>query len=191
MLVAISGSQGSGKTTVLAKLKEQGFKVLDRKISRSILQDWNVTLDEVNSDYELGWKFQMEATHRKASDEMEAIKDPNQVYFTERSWADFYVFSLLNFGKYNEYAAQMQFYYLELLEMQQGYSMTYYLKAGHFSIERDNVRAHNLQYSTLVDVSMLEFTRRMTAVGCLNVIDTPVLDERVAMIAAQSRRLLR
>jgi len=44
MLIAISGSQGCGKSTVLKELKDRGYNVTERKTARSILNDWGVTL---------------------------------------------------------------------------------------------------------------------------------------------------
>ena len=59
MLVAISGSQGSGKSTVLAELQKRGHNVVTRKTSRSIMSDWGVTLKQVNNDHELTLGFKM------------------------------------------------------------------------------------------------------------------------------------
>ena len=47
MLIAISGSQGSGKSTILKRLEAENFRTINRKTSRSILKDWDVTLEEV------------------------------------------------------------------------------------------------------------------------------------------------
>ena len=44
MLVAVSGSQGSGKSTILAEIKKLGFRTVERKTSRSILTDWVVKI---------------------------------------------------------------------------------------------------------------------------------------------------
>ena len=73
MLIAISGSQGSGKTTTLNVLASKGFSTVNRKTSRSILTDWNVSLHEVNSNPELSVKFQYELIKRKQADEAFAI----------------------------------------------------------------------------------------------------------------------
>jgi hypothetical protein len=182
MLVAISGSQGSGKSTILNRLKEKGFNILERKISRSILQDWNVTLEEVNSNYELGMKFQEETFQRKQQDEIEKAYDPKVLYFTERSHADFFAYAVVNFGKLNQYADWLQDYYLRCMQAQTMYKHCWYLKAGNFAVVGDGVRAVNRHYSTMVDLAMYEFTEQMTPTGRLSVVNTPVLDERVAMI---------
>ena len=73
MLVAICGSQGSGKSTTLEEIKKLGFNVVERKTSRSILEDWDVTLEQVNNDQELTYKFQDEITKRKLEDEQQYI----------------------------------------------------------------------------------------------------------------------
>ena len=65
MIFAIAGSQGCGKSTVLEELKNREFKVVERKTARSILTDWDVTLDEVNASLDLKMKFQEELLVRK------------------------------------------------------------------------------------------------------------------------------
>jgi hypothetical protein len=189
MLVAVSGSQGSGKSTILARLKDQGFNVLERKISRSILEDWKVTLDEVNSDYELGKRFQEETFLRKCADEEKYVK-ASSIYFTERSHADFYTYCCVNFGKLNDHSEWLQDYYLRCMKAQTNYRLCWYLKAGSFSVVGDGVRAVNRHYSTMVDLAMFEFTKQMTPTSRLCVVDTPVLDERVAMISTHTPALV-
>ena len=79
MLFAISGSQGSGKTTVINELKNRGFPVVERKTSRSILEEWGVTLSDVNNDRPLTVKFQDEILKRKREDEHEAVNDTSRI----------------------------------------------------------------------------------------------------------------
>lgn len=186
MLVAISGSQGSGKSTILAQLKEQGFQVLERKISRSILEDWKVTLDEVNSDHTLGKRFQEETFFRKQADEMDAAHSSKTIVFTERSHADFFAYAVVNFGKLNIYADWLQDYYLRCMRAQTMYRHCWYLRAGAFSVVGDGVRSVNRHYSTMVDLAMFEFTQQMTPTGRLSVVNTPVLEERIAMISTHT-----
>lgn len=189
MLVAVSGSQGSGKSTILAALKEQGFQVLERKISRSILEDWKVTLDEVNSDHELGKRFQEETFKRKVEDEEKYFK-ASTIYFTERSHADFFAYAVVNFGKMNAYAEWLQDYYLRCMKAQTSYKLCWYLKAGSFAVVGDGVRSVNRHYSTMVDLAMFEFTQQMTPTSRLSVVNTPVLSERIAMIATHTPALV-
>jgi len=65
MLVAISGAQGSGKSTVIHELEKAGHPVVTRKTSRSLLSDWGKTLDQVFSDTDLTVQFQDELLRRK------------------------------------------------------------------------------------------------------------------------------
>ena len=65
MLVAISGSQGSGKSTVLAAMEENGYDVVTRKTARSILVEWDVSLSSVNKDLDLTVKYQEALLDRK------------------------------------------------------------------------------------------------------------------------------
>lgn len=190
MLVAISGSQGAGKTTVIQQLHQAGYPIIQRKTSRSILQEWNVTLSQVNNDRELTTRFQDEIIRRKFLDEKEAIES-NEIVFTERTYADLFTYALVALGKDNEFDDWMNSYYIKCMQAQQSYDMVFYLTAGHFSIQKDGVRAANKHYSTMVDLTMMNFTQQMTPGNRLNIIDTPILQERTTIINVQSSSTLK
>lgn len=189
MLVAISGSQGSGKSTILNKLEIiPAFRTVNRKTSRSILKDWDVTLEEVNNDNELGIKFQDEITKRKWNDECKAVES-KELYFTERTHADFFTYALINYGKNRDYSDWMNQYYKTCMQYNQHYKSVYYLRAGHFTVAKDGVRCDNPHYSRLIDIAMLDITRQMFHAGTLNVIETPDLEQRMNIITLQSQQL--
>ncbi len=187
MLVAISGSQGSGKSTILHKIGEMGFETIERKTSRSILADWNVTLQEVNNNDELTIKFQDEITDRKFQDEQAAMLDPSRVYFTERTHADLFTYALVSLGKDNKHSEWLEAYYTKCMELNQWYSAVYYLRAGHFNIEHDGTRGSNMHYSRMVDLTMLDITQQMVHTSKLTVVETPDLTQRVNIITMQSK----
>lgn len=188
MLVAISGSQGSGKSTILKALTERGYRCTSRKTSRSILTDWNVSLQEVNEDFDLTIKFQDEIIKRKFQDEREALKSQD-IWFTERTYADLFTYALVALGKDNRYADYLREYYTKCMQLQQSYDLVYYLKAGHFTIENDGVRGAGEHYSRMVDLVMYDFTEQMTLGQVLTKIDTPSLDQRVNIITLQTKGL--
>lgn len=182
MLLAVSGSQGAGKTTVLNKLANAGYKVIERKTSRSILSDWGVTLSQVNNDHALTIKFQEEILRRKVVDEITAANSPD-VWFTERTFTDLFVYALVALGKDNEYNDWLDDYYTKCTEAQHRmYGAVFYLHAGHFQPVHDGVRGTNRHYSKMVDLVMSHYTELMTPSIKLCVIDTPDLDERVSII---------
>lgn len=183
MLVAISGSQGAGKTTVINKLKEKGFKVIERKTSRSILEDWGVSLSDVNNNPELTLKFQKEIIIRKHADELAAQAHPADIVITERTYIDLATYSLVALGKDNHHSDWLNSYIASCAAYQQSYDLVFYLKAGHFSIEHDGVRGSNAHYSRMVDLTMMDMTQQHTLPSKLIVIDSPILDQRVATIA--------
>ena len=181
MLIAISGSQGSGKTTTLNKLKELGFTTVERKTSRSILNDWGVSLKEVNENAELTLKFQEEITLRKYQDEMEYVSSSEWV-FTERTHADLFTYALISLGKDNHHNDWLNTYYQTCKEHNQSYASVFYIRAGHFVPEHDGVRGSNIHYSRMVDLTMLDITTQMINENKLSIIDTPILDKRVSCI---------
>jgi len=182
MLFAISGSQGTGKSTLLNALN---YPTIERKTSRSILADWGVTLSQVNNDRPLTIKFQDEILLRKVQDEKDAV-DSSEIYFTERTYADLFVYALVAIGKDNEYSDWLDDYYHRCAEAQKSYQRVFYLTGGHFRPVNDGVRAINQHYSKMVDMTMLEYTKRMFDLGGgLQFIDTPDINERVRLVQQQ------
>ena len=155
MLFAISGSQGSGKSTVVGKLAEVGYPTVERKTSRSILTEWDVTLSQVNNDRELTVKFQEEILKRKEQDEAAAVADVSRIWFTERSYADLFAYALIALGKDNEYSEWLDSYFDRCKKLQTTYSHNFYLRSGQFKVETDGVRGVNKHYVKMVDIVML------------------------------------
>jgi len=162
MLIAISGSQGCGKTTIINQLKDLGHNVIERKTSRSILTDWNVTLDDVNNSDELTFQFQDEIIIRKYKDELIA-KESNELWFTERTYADLFSYALVSLGKNNNNSEWLDDYYKKCAAYQQTYDKVFYVEAGAFKVEHDGVRGSNQHYSKMVDLLMWEYTNKMVA----------------------------
>lgn len=186
MLIAVSGSQGAGKSTVLEKLAGKGYNVVTRKSARSILKDWNVTLDQVNGDHELTIEFQNEITKRKREDETQAIES-DKIWFTERTHIDLFVYALIDLGRNNKYSAWVNEYYRKCAMYNQLYERVYYLRAGAFNVAHDGVRGSNKHYSRMVDVTMLDMTQTTIHPSKFSIIDTPDLDDRVNIIDLQTR----
>ena len=162
MLFAISGSQGSGKTTVINALKEKGFPVIERKTSRSIMDEWNVTLSEINNDRPLTIKFQDEIIQRKFNDEKKT-RSPGEIWFTERTYADFFTYALIAIGKDNEYSGWLNSYYEKCKEYQRTFTHNFYLDGGLLDLEHDGVRGSNMHYARMVDIVMKDVTKQMSS----------------------------
>lgn len=190
MLAAVSGSQGAGKSTIINELLELGYPVIQRKTSRSILSDWDVTLDDINNDAELTMKFQDEILKRKYMDEKEGFESKS-IIFTERTYADLFTYALVSLGKNNRFDDWLNEYYYKCMKFQQSYDMVFYLTAGHFTVVSDGVRGANRHYSSMVDLTMREFTQQMTPGHRLNIISTPVLRERTTIIDIQAKSTLK
>ena len=168
MLFAISGSQGSGKSTVLKSLKEKGFPIIERKTSRSIMNEWGVTLSEINNDRDLTVRFQDEILQRKIDDDKDATKNPALITFTERTLADFFTYALIAIGKDNEYSDWIDEYYKRCLWAQQAYNHNFYLTQIS-KLEHDGVRGSNKFYAKMVDVVMRDVTSQMYKDSCNSV----------------------
>lgn len=160
MLIAICGSQGSGKSTVLNELKKLGQNVVERKTSRSILTDWGVTLQEVNSDINLTFKFQEEISKRKLADEQE-YKNSDELWFTERTHTDLFVYTLASIGKDNDNSEWLNKYYTTCTRNNIGYSAVFCLPAGVFKLEHDGVRGSNEHYANNIALLMDHYQTAM------------------------------
>jgi hypothetical protein len=144
-----------------------------------------VTLDQVNNSPELTIQFQDEIIRRKYNDEQEA-RETSDIWFTERSFVDLWVYSLLALGNNNNHSGWLDKYYIRCMQLQQSYDLVYYLTAGHFSIQHDGVRGSSNHYSKMVDTVMLDYTQQMTHTSLLTVIDTPIIEQRVAVMVSQT-----
>lgn len=150
MLIGISGSQGQGKSTVCDSLQERGFKVVQNKTSRSILSDWGYTLNEINSYQPLTVKFQDEILVRHIRSNLEAAES-SDLYVSERTFADIFVYSLFVLGPFNAYSSWLDDYYHKCVEAQKMYSGIVYLTGRNYSPQNDGVRSINRHYTTAVD----------------------------------------
>lgn len=184
MLVSIMGSQGSGKSTCLAEVIKRGHNVIERKTSRSILSDWNVSLDEINSTPTLTIKFQDEILKRKLEDEAEYLDDPDSLWFTERSYVDLFCYSAIMLGHYNEYSDWVNEYYERCAAAQKKYARVCYVQAGVFVPVHDGVRGTNVHYSRLADLFMSDYVTRMTDADKIVRVTAVSVEERVEAILA-------
>lgn len=181
MLASIAGSQGTGKSTLLAAMADL-YPQISRKTSRSILSDWGVTLSEVNNNRELTIKFQNEILKRKLEDEAAAVAS-DKWHLTERTYADLFTYALVAIGKDNEYSDFIDEYYLKCVEAQKTYGHVFYLTAGHFTPVNDGVRGANKHYSRMVDKVMLDYTTGMSS--DLTTIDTADMEKRQDIVYNQ------
>jgi len=182
MLIAISGSQGSGKSTVLKELKALGFPIIERKTARSILDEWGVTLDAVNADFDLKMAFQDELIRRKYADEVEATLS-SETWFTERTFSDLFTYALIAFGQYNNYDEWLDHYFESCKNYCHAYEHVFYIKSKFFNnIKKDGVRSVNRHYSRLIDHTMLDITQQMVYDNKITIIDATDLSERVDII---------
>lgn len=184
MLLAVSGSQGLGKSVLIAHAAEQGIRVIERKTSRSILSDWNVSLSQVNNDRQLTLKFQDEILTRKLQDESDAINDTSSWYITERSYADLFTYAVVAVGKDNECSKWLDAYYHRCVEAQSKLSGVMYLtRWGRLNgtIVDDGVRGINQHYGIMVDHTMTLFSTQMCDAAHIPLIfvDDSAVEERL------------
>lgn len=160
-LITISGAQGQGKTTILTSLAELGYNVVSHKTSRSILDEWGYTLAEVNEDLELKKKFQDEIIERHYQTNLEAASSPD-LYFSERSFADVFSYTILTLGPFNEYSSWLDDYYRKCKEYQKIYDAVLLIGGRDDSVENDGVRSVNAGFRTVFNLILDHYTDDFT-----------------------------
>lgn len=185
MLISISGSQGTGKTTLITALRNlyPELKVIERKTVRSILSEWNTTLEEVYSSVDNLMRFQQTLIDRKYQDEV-AASESDDIWITERSFADFFTFTVAYLGKHNTLSPWLAEYEDACKQYQSIYKHVVYLPGGHFNIVDDGVRPCVNSYGRMIDLYMADVTKTMTPPAALTVINTPSMEVRLATINA-------
>lgn len=182
MLVAISGSQGSGKSTIIHELKRLGYDVITRKTARSILDAWGTSLEDVYKDFDLNQAFHEELVRLKYADELESIIS-DKIIFTERTYADIFTYALISFGQHNKYDKWLDNYFKKCKEHCQNYDHVFYIKSNFLiGVENDGVRSINEHYSRLINLSMFDNIQQMIEKNNLTTIDVVNLADRVNII---------
>lgn len=189
MLIAVSGAQGSGKSTVIKELERQGHPVVKRKTSRSLLGDWGKTLDDIFADLDLTIQFQDELLRRKYDDEKDA-RQAADVWFTERSYTDVFTYAVVYLGRYNKYSDWLNSYFDRCAKCNQAYEHVFYLQSGFFDVEHDGVRGSNLHYANMVNVTMMNCLYPMVEQSKRTFVKTPNLSQRVSLISKQASVIL-
>jgi len=185
-------------TTILKRLEAKGYRIIERKTSRSIQSEWGMSLEDIIKDPDLVVKFQNEILARKYKDEHDAervlhtssndrkYQRRTGVVFTERTYADLFAYAVIWLGRENRFDQYLNEYYMKCLRAQQSYDAVYYVKGGKFPIVMDpNRAAVNQHYGRMVDLTMYDFTAQMTQPNRLNIIDVLDADLRAEMIDAQ------
>lgn len=188
-LISIAGSAGTGKSTLINYLQQNNrgynFKVVERKTSRSILEDWNVTLQDVNSNIDLFKTFQMEMLTRKFNDDTELLLNSSEkdVIITERTFADLYTFALIIMGHNNEHSTWLKNYFNLCCQKQEIYNQIFLLPYGQFPIQHDNVRPHYSHFNLLWAKAIEEFTYLLMSDKKININVHKIIDVDIQLRA--------
>ena len=178
-LITISGSQGQGKTTVLTSLAELGFNIVPHKTSRLILDEWGYTLNQVNKDLDLTKNFQDEILVRHHENNMDALKS-SEVWFSERSYADIFTYTLFALGSFNEYSGWLDHYHDKCKVGQQAYDAVIRLSGRTAGVDDDGIRSVNQHFTGAIDIVLNHYLKEFK-VPVLDV-NTPDHDFRLEII---------
>lgn len=92
-VIGISGAQGGGKSSLLNKLKEWGYKVDDFRVSRAVQAElgWD-SLERVMDAPDTMMAFQDEVLEQKLNNDRK-LRESSEVILTERTFADIYSYT--------------------------------------------------------------------------------------------------
>lgn len=93
-IVAVSGAQGAGKSSLLAEMQSRGYKVDDFKVSRHVQEKLGAEslAEAVGSPYAMQ-HFQDEVYAHKFSRDALLATDEASIILTERSFSDIYCYT--------------------------------------------------------------------------------------------------
>lgn len=178
MLVAFTGTQGCGKTTLLNALEEEGYNVIKRKTARSVLAEWKMDLSQIYSDRQLHMRFQDALLDRKIEDESQYV-DTDEIWLTERSYTDLFVYTAMNLSMHNECDKWLNEYYAKCSNAQSFYNHVFYIPGGQFDVQADDVRGHNPHYAKMIEMMMEHYNFKMNPINAGSYIKTTDIEERV------------
>lgn len=183
MLFCISGAQGSGKSTVLKELEKLNYNVIERKTARSVLSEMDTTLPEIYANLDLHCEYQDKLLQRKMDDEREAIAS-NDVWFTERSYADLLGYAIQNIAKDPAYSDWLIDYDARCKAAQRNYEAVFYIRSGMFDVVDDGVRNASTHFSIMMDMIIGEKSLEWMCddVTMVNAITTDNLQSRIDQI---------
>ncbi len=162
MLIALTGPQGSGKSTLITDLSTKyGYESVERKTARSVLAEWGMTLDEIYSHKPTHMRFQDALLERKYLDERQFMES-DQIFLTERSYVDLFVYTSFNLSSFNECNNWLNDYYDTCKAHQALYTGVIFLEGGVFPVESDGVRSCNKHYANMIELMMEHYIVEMT-----------------------------
>lgn len=92
-VVTVSGSHGTGKSTLLTELKSRGFRVDDFKASRAVLASLNTNLDTISKSIASIINFQNQVFEAKYNNDKELKSSSDDIILVERSFADIFAYT--------------------------------------------------------------------------------------------------
>jgi predicted ATPase len=158
MIVSISGTQGSGKTTVLnmfeTKHKDNPFiEVDDLKVSRTVMKELNIkSLDDMYSDPTRFMEFQNIIADKKFEHE-QSINSDDKIILVDRSYVDMMAYATTIIGPYPSMSAVLDEYIDKLVKYQHLHDFSIIVKKLPFvEIEDDNVRSTSKPFQLLIEL---------------------------------------
>lgn len=161
MILAISGTQGVGKTTFMSLLKNNSdIEIIEQKTSRSILSEWGVTnLSAIYSDRDLMKRFQDEIYNRHFL-KCKSLSEKNGIHVIERSFADIFSYSAIILGAHNDSKEWLSEFYYKCKEAQKIFDNVFYLTRQNFSPENDGVRSTSEHFNNIVSLVIRDYLKK-------------------------------
>jgi molybdopterin-guanine dinucleotide biosynthesis protein len=163
-IIAISGAQSTGKSTLLEALRAKGHHVDSFKAARYVLKEMDLPLYEINKNVELTKTFQKRILELKYKNDLELKYKygPEDIVFVERYPGDIFAFAKIwakglrddDFSKWIDIT-----FYSDCKTFSNIYDACFILPSGKIAHEYDGIRAkEDTQFD--VDDWIKHFTAR-------------------------------
>lgn len=160
MIIALSGTQGCGKTTTINDIcANSSIKKIESQAARTSIKQMNCTLMDIYEYDHLIKQFQELVLFNKEQDEILYHKDNTTIYVIERSYIDLAAYTILNLGRYNKYSDWLNHYVQKCIFLQRKYDCTYYLTGNKFIIQDDKVRPTNQHFADAIESVQLRLLK--------------------------------
>lgn len=154
MIITLSGVQGSGKTTLLKRLSEIGYNTFEGRLSRSVLEEWDTTLQEIYKCPDKMVEFQETLFHKKITFEQDKIST-SKIWITDRSYVDLLGYTIMVMGYKEKYNKWLDDYSAKCIAKENEYLCRIYVPSFTTTgIEPDGVRNTGITYAESIDSVM-------------------------------------
>jgi hypothetical protein len=193
MIIALSGSQGCGKSTTAKGIIEKfpEYSIIGENNAREVMKEFGTTsLANIYADIPLTMEFQDRILDRKHEQELE-FHDTPDIFIAERSYIDLLAYSTVVVGPFNKYSRWLDEYTKKCIALNQGYATTLFMLRpfSDMDIQNDTVRSTNKTFAIGMEGLMLSLFSELLSPEDYTPIGEKSIESRIYSAIAEIERL--